>query len=85
MLLARGSRCQLARYFPASKVHLFDAVLWGGPVSEESDRMMVLLQELAALKKDGASPEGGLVTGKRRREITQEMKRLASEKKDAQE
>ena len=50
-------------------------------MNEQSDRMMVLLEELAVLKE---SKRGNfsqdLVTKKRRREITQEMKRLAAEK-----
>ena len=51
-------------------------------MSEESDRMMVLLQELAALKeiKRGDSQQD-LVSKKRRREIHQEIKHLAAEKK----
>ena len=50
-------------------------------MNEESDRMMVLLQELAALKesKRGNSRQE-LVPKKRRGEISQEMKRLAAEK-----
>lgn len=47
-------------------------------MNEESDRMMVLLQELAALKR---TKRQDLVPGKRRKEITQEMKQLAEEKK----
>ena len=51
-------------------------------VSEESDRMMVLLQELSALKKAGAGKSGeGLIPKKRRKEITEEMKQLAVQKK----
>jgi hypothetical protein len=67
----------------ARKQNTFRRISWigGQKVNEESDRMMVLLQELAALK---ASKPGNfsqdLVTKKRRREITQEMKRLAAEK-----
>ena len=51
-------------------------------MNDESDRMMVLLQELAALKKTGrGNSRQVLVPRKRREEITQEMKRLAKEKK----
>jgi hypothetical protein len=50
-------------------------------MSEESDRMMVLLQELAALKK--AQGKGrGVISRKRRKEISQEMKQLASRSKN---
>ena len=48
-------------------------------MSEESDRMMVLLQELAALKT--VNPEDRLAARKRRREISKEMKELAARKK----
>lgn len=50
-------------------------------VSEESDRMMVLLQELTALKRAGKSEEQ-LISKKRRKEITKEMKQLALQKKE---
>ncbi|HVN20649.1 MAG TPA: hypothetical protein VMU05_17820 [Dongiaceae bacterium] len=50
-------------------------------MSEESDRMMVLLQELAALKKSEEDGKNGIISRKRRREITQEMKQLASQRK----
>ena len=52
-------------------------------MSEASDRMMVLLQELAALKKTGN--KNPIVTKQRRKEISQEMKQLASQKKVDQE
>ena len=48
-------------------------------MSEESDRMMVLLQELAALKR-GEGPQDKRAARKRRREISKEMKQLAAEK-----
>ncbi len=48
-----------------------------GP-NKESERMMILLQELAALKK-GNLPDSAAL--KRRKEITREMKRVAAEKK----
>ena len=48
-------------------------------MSEESDRMVVLLQELAVLKKAVGSGKDKLITKKRRREISDEMKRLASQ------
>ena len=50
-------------------------------MSEESDRMMVLLQELTALKRAGKSEEQ-LISKKRRKEITKEMKQLALQKKE---
>jgi len=51
-------------------------------MNEESDRMMVLLQELATLKQNGRENCGqDLVSRRRRREISEEMKRLAAEKK----
>ena len=46
--------------------------------SRESERMMILLQELAALKKGDLPGSAAL---KRRKEIGQEMKRVAAEKK----
>lgn len=46
--------------------------------SKESERMMMLLQELAALKKGDLDGSAAL---KRKKEITQEMKRVAAEKK----
>lgn len=53
-------------------------------MSEESDRMMVLLQELEALKKADENDEKSLITKKRRDEISREMKQLAVQKKNAQ-
>jgi len=54
----------------------------GQGVNEKSDHMMVLLQELATLKRAGRGrSRQDLVPTKRRKEITQEMKRLAQEKK----
>lgn len=51
-------------------------------MNDESDRMMVLLQELATLKKTGpGDSRQALVPRKRRQEISQEIKRLAEEKK----
>jgi hypothetical protein len=55
------------------------------PMSEESDRMMVLLQELAVLKKGTGTRRTGPMTRKRRKEIGQEMKRLARQKKNAKQ
>lgn len=54
-------------------------------MSEESDRMMVLLQELEAQKKADENGEKSLITKKRRKEISREMKQLALQKKNAQE
>lgn len=52
-------------------------------MSEESDRMMVLLEELAVLKREAERSSGqNLVSKKRRREITEEMKRLAVQKEE---
>ena len=50
----------------------------GKGTNEESQRMMLLLQELAVLKRDESRSFGRV---KRRKEITQEMKRLAAQKK----
>jgi hypothetical protein len=52
-------------------------------MSEESDRMMVLLQELEALKKADENGINSLITKKRRKEISREMKELAVQKKNA--
>lgn len=46
--------------------------------NKDSERMMLLLQELAALKNGDLA---GSTATKRREEITQEMKRVAAEKK----
>lgn len=48
-------------------------------MSEESDRMMDLLQELAAMKK-GEVHQSRITARKRRKEISNEMKELAEEK-----
>jgi len=50
----------------------------GKSLNEESERMMLLLQELAAVKKTGSKRSIDL---KRRKEISREMKRLAAQKK----
>jgi hypothetical protein len=52
-------------------------------MTEESDRMMVLLQELAALKRGEGSHDRGTAR-KRRREISKEMKKLATQKTEAE-
>ena len=49
----------------------------GKGVNERSERMMLLLKELDVLKKTGSK---GPASTKRRREISQEMKRLAGQK-----
>jgi len=50
--------------------------------TEESDRMMTLLQELSAIKKaEEGNCSGDLDTRTRRRQISKEMKQLAAEKK----
>ena len=52
-------------------------------MSEESDRMMALLEELAVLKREGERTSGqSLVSKKRRKEISEEMKLLAAQKKE---
>jgi hypothetical protein len=52
-------------------------------MSEESDRMMVLLEELAVLKREGErNSRQSLVSKKRRKEISEEMKRLAAQKEE---
>lgn len=53
-------------------------------MSEESDRMLILMQELAALKEsDDQTPARSGAHRKRRREIKNEMKQLAAQKKQA--
>lgn len=54
-------------------------------MSEESNRMMILLQELAELRKADESERNSISAKRRRREISQEMKLLASQSKKAQE
>ena len=49
-------------------------------MSEESDEMMILLQELAALNKDVETSGDTLISKKRRTEIKKEMKQLAAQK-----
>ena len=53
-------------------------------MSEESDRMMVLLQELAALKQEEGDGKKSVISKQRRSEIRKEMKQLASDRKNAQ-
>ena len=63
-------------------MHQFSYAAEGEGVSEESDRMMGLLQELTALKRTGGAKSGeGLISEERREEITKEMKQLAAQKK----
>jgi hypothetical protein len=50
---------------------------WAKGVNEQSERMLLLLKELAVLKRTGSNGPAGV---KRRREISQEMKRLAGQK-----
>jgi hypothetical protein len=52
-------------------------------MSEESERMMILLQELAALKEADKQEGNSVDTTKRRTEISREMKQLALQKKDS--
>ena len=52
-------------------------------MSEESDRMMVLLQELAALKR-GEGIKDRRSARQRQREIGQEMKQIAAEKNQSE-
>jgi hypothetical protein len=54
-------------------------------MSEESDRMMVLLQELAVLERGDGNGGERHISEKRRKEISQEMKRLASRAKKAEQ
>ena len=49
-------------------------------MSNESDRMLVLLQELAIMKKDSRNRSAGY--RKRLKEIRAEMKELAAQKKE---
>ena len=53
-------------------------------MSEDSERMMLLLKELALLKEEseqGEDPQSGVSASKRKKEITHEMKRLAKARK----
>lgn len=54
-------------------------------MSEESDRMLSLLQELAAMESvdENTRAANAKAFRKRRREIRQEMKQLAAQKKKA--
>ena len=52
-------------------------------MSEESDRTMVLLKELVVQKKATENGEKNPLSKKRRREISRELKDLASQKKNA--
>jgi hypothetical protein len=53
-------------------------------MTEESNRMLSLLQELAGLKEaeDSGTPVDAALGRKRRKEISKEMKQLAADKKD---
>jgi hypothetical protein len=52
-------------------------------MSEKSDRMLTLMQELAALKEAGdAGTRVDATLRKRRKEISREMKQLAADKKE---
>jgi len=55
-------------------------------MTEQSDRMLILLQELAALKElgGGRSDVDAAARRKRRKEIRAEIKQLAAEKKSAE-
>jgi hypothetical protein len=52
-------------------------------MTEESDRTLELLQELAALKdvEDSRNPVDSVASRKRRKEIEKELKQLARSKK----
>ena len=53
-------------------------------MTEDSERMMLLLKELALLKDAGEEEDaqpGSASTSKRKKEITREMKRLARARK----
>jgi len=56
----------------------------GSVMSEESDRMLTLLLELAAMKDADEQTQlaNAKVFGKRRTEIREEMKQLAAQKKE---
>jgi hypothetical protein len=55
-------------------------------MSVESDRMLMLLQELAALKDtDERAPRKKAASKKRRAQIKREMKALAAQKKRSEE
>lgn len=58
-------------------------------MTEDSEKMLLLLKQLAVLKEAEADQEGtqsgnppGLPVAKRRKEITREMKRLAQARKN---
>ena len=57
----------------------------GRIMSEESDQMMCLLQELAAIKKADENGETSLASKKRRREISHEIKQLGLQQQETQE
>jgi hypothetical protein len=59
----------------------------GGQMSEASDRMLNLLQELALLKEGEHAKTHGNVAArrKRRKEIGEEIKQIATEKKEKTE
>lgn len=65
----------------ASQAHDYSECNRGGRVSEGSDHMMMLLQELAALKKENETQGETLSNTKRRTEIGEEMKQLVQKKK----
>lgn len=54
-------------------------------MSEQSDRMIFLLQELAAIKKADENGETSVVSKKRRKEIRNEIKQLGLQKQETQE
>jgi hypothetical protein len=66
------SRRRESPHFKQSEAHAM-----GKGVNEASEKMMLLLKELAVLKKTGSK---GPSDTKRRREISREMKRLAGQK-----
>jgi hypothetical protein len=57
----------------------------GEVMSEESDRMMILLQELAALKTVDDNERNSPAAKRRRREISREMKQLALQKENTRQ
>jgi hypothetical protein len=59
------------------------AVIDGGEMSEASDRVLMLLQELALLEdgSTGKARVGAAARLKRRKQITEEIRQIANEKK----
>jgi hypothetical protein len=66
-----------------SGLELFSAT-GAGLVSEKSDRMLMLLQKLAAMKESAKRTPADATRRQHRKEIMNEMKQLALQKKRAE-